>query len=516
MRLPRTSTSARSAADAFTTPSSPRRPDGHAVAHDRRARSARAPAARRGRIEPASHALDRLLDRGLRLQRAPRRRRPVVSRGVAGLAGDAVGEHRGALLQVVDDGVDLAARLAHAVVDAVVQALARNCSSRSSQRLLPRLRIAASAAFDRLPLARERRARPFERAAGPRRRARGGPAAARPSRSRAAAPTGMIGGCSPSRAAISSARLRPGRAVDQLVGRAEAVGIEPERRAHDARRRRRVGLQRVVVRRADHERAARAEVLDDRDAERAALRSDRCPRRSRRAAPAPGRCRLAIHRRDVRDVPRERAEARRNRLLVADVGEHRSEDRQRRSRVARGTCSPACAISASSPAVLSATVLPPVFGPVMSSAVVGGSIMMSTGTGADRQVVDVVGVPRHHAAHEQRVARGRSSSRPSGRWPRRRRRRSPARAAPSPGARRARWPPRSMRARSLGALAEAIGQREQDAVDLFGFLLLERDDLVVDFDRAERLEEQGGAARRAAVDDARDRAAVLGPCTRIT
>jgi hypothetical protein len=47
-----------------------------------------------------------------------------------------------------------------------------------------------------------------------------------------------------------------------------------------------------------------------------------------------------------------------------------------------GTCRPACAISESSPAVFSATVLPPVFGPVMSSVVTGGTSLMSTGTGA--------------------------------------------------------------------------------------------------------------------------------------
>ena len=47
-----------------------------------------------------------------------------------------------------------------------------------------------------------------------------------------------------------------------------------------------------------------------------------------------------------------------------------------------GTCRPACAISASRPAVLSATVLPPVLGPVMSSVVYGGTSLMSTGVGA--------------------------------------------------------------------------------------------------------------------------------------
>src|SRR5262249_60139035 len=50
----------------------------------------------------------------------------------------------------------------------------------------------------------------------------------------------------------------------------------------------------------------------------------------------------------------------------------------------------------------------------------------------------------------------------------------------------------------------------QNPPDLFGLLLLERDDVVVDFDGAERLEEQAGAARRGAVDDAGNAAAVLG------
>ena len=48
---------------------------------------------------------------------------------------------------------------------------------------------------------------------------------------------------------------------------------------------------------------------------------------------------------------------------------------------AAGIRSPACAISASSPAVLSATVLPPVFGPVISRTVAGGMILIVTGTG---------------------------------------------------------------------------------------------------------------------------------------
>ena len=44
-----------------------------------------------------------------------------------------------------------------------------------------------------------------------------------------------------------------------------------------------------------------------------------------------------------------------------------------------GTCKPAWAMAAKSPAVLSATVLPPVFGPAMISTRVGGVSITSTG-----------------------------------------------------------------------------------------------------------------------------------------
>ena len=59
--------------------------------------------------------------------------------------------------------------------------------------------------------------------------------------------------------------------------------------------------------------------------------------------------------------------------------------------------------------------------------------------------------------------------------------------------------------------AEIVGQRQQDAADFFGLLLFERDDVVVDLDRGQRLEKQARAARRCAVDDARDGGAMLGP-----
>ena len=65
-------------------------------------------------------------------------------------------------------------------------------------------------------------------------------------------------------------------------------------------------------------------------------------------------------------------------------------------------------------------------------------------------------------------------------------------------------------AQVVGPAAERIGQRQQDAANLLGLLLLERDDVVVDLDGAERLEKQAGAAGGGAVDDAGDRGAVLG------
>ncbi len=58
--------------------------------------------------------------------------------------------------------------------------------------------------------------------------------------------------------------------------------------------------------------------------------------------------------------------------------------------------------------------------------------------------------------------------------------------------------------------AEQVGQPEQHAPDFGGFLLFERHDLVIDFDRTERFDEQRRAARRHPMDNARDGVAMLG------
>ena len=259
-------------------------------------------------------------------------------------------------------------------------------------------------------------------------------------------------------------------------------------------------------------RAARAEVIDDRHRRARRLRSGSVPgadfveqhqRRQRQARSIDD---------DVGDVRRERAEAGRDRLLVADVGEDATGTPAAAIRPPPGSCRPACAISGSRPAVFSATVLPPVFGPVMTSTRVGGISMMSTGTSAPSG--SLATVVRSHARPTPGISSGwraaRSSRRPSVDERRLDAVDDRSRSAPSPAARRARSPTSTSRCRSSARRAERVGQRQQDAPDLLGLLLLERDDVVVDLDRAERLEKQARAARRAAVHDARNRGAVLG------
>ena len=84
---------------------------------------------------------------------------------------------------------------------------------------------------------------------------------------------------------------------------------------------------------------------------------------------------------------------------------------------ATGMSNPACARRGSSPAVFSATVLPPVFGPVITRTFTGGISRRSTGTGsraaAALDVGPVLGCDRRLVAlqapsdrrNEQRVAR---------------------------------------------------------------------------------------------------------------
>ena len=178
-------------------------------------------------------------------------------------------------------------------------------------------------------------------------------------------------------------------------------------------------------------------------------------------------------------------------------------------------------MSGSSPAVLSATVLPPVFGPVITSTRTGGMTRMSTGRPGSRRsasgspslgdpLVGHVAQMPPHGGNEQRMPRGAqlepAVARESPAGCRRRASEKRARACSTSSSVAA----STVRCKSAGAAPERVGQREQDAADFLGFLLLERDDVVVDLDRAERLEEQARAAAGAAVHDARNRRPVLG------
>ncbi len=189
---------------------------------------------------------------------------------------------------------------------------------------------------------------------------------------------------------------------------------------------------------------------------------------------------------------------------------------------ATGISSPACAISDSSPAVLSATVFPPVFGPVMTSTLTGRNQDDIDGTGDRARVRDpardrvrAIGsrllrdvppdrrdeqrVPRR-AQFEAAVGRDRGLDAVDGD------RELRARLQHVELGRRANRPLEIVAAGGGSASASA----EKDPTDLFGLLLLERDDVVVDFDGAERLEKEAGAAAGAAVDDPGNRGPVLG------
>ena len=249
------------------------------------------------------------------------------------------------------------------------------------------------------------------------------------------------------------------RPVVQPIGRRERLGVEAEPAGDHAVGRRRIRLQRVVVRRRNHRRAARAEVIDDRHRRARRLRPDRCRRRLRRAAPAPAASSAASIATMLAMWPENVL-----RLAAIDCSSPMSantdaEHRQLRCRPPPGISRPACAISASSPAVFSATVLPPVFGPVMTS----------TRDRRNQQDVDrhrrrsarshvparrsrrsLASGPRSLRTHQvtlqrrnqQRMSRGAQLEPAVGRDRRARCRRPASRSARAPAGRRARSPPR--------------------------------------------------------------------------
>ena len=315
---------------------------------------------------------------------------------------------------------------------------------------------------------------------------------------------------SPSRSAISRARLRPGAPERQPVGRLVGVGVVAEGGAGDTRRRLRVGLHQAVVRRRDHHRAPRCGSARRSRRRARRPRSGRCPRRPRRAA----RARAARGRASSRRWPR--GARRRSR------GSRRSTARRRcRRRSAgrpaagcpapAGTCRPHCAMSAKQPDRLERDRLAAgVRAADHEHRRVAARRAGVTGTGSlacarspSRSVTR--GMQQRMARVEEldpgrAPPRSRAGARPS---------RRPA--APWPGRRRARPSRTTAWAMSSARSPHPRRQLLEDAHDLGALLVREGDDVVVQLDRRQRLDEEARARAGAAVDDARQLAASARP-----
>jgi hypothetical protein len=429
-------------------------------------------------------------------------------------AGGLRDELRRAALHVLHDPVDLAPGVAEAILEPGVEpalelllALPQGVVSRPEPRLL---------AGDLLPLPREQAPLVLERLQLARHR---GEVLGELRLPTAPVLAGGVddGGRQAQLRGDLEREARAGRPVDQPVGRLERAGREAERRARDAGRRRGVRLQRVVVRRRHHVRAARPEVVDHRHAERAAL--DRVGARPDLVEQhETGEREVPVHRRDVGHVRREGAEVRRDRLLVADVGEHRPEHRQG-GPFGRRDVQPRLRHQGEEPGRLERHGLAAGVRPGDDED--GGGrrkdhVHRHRRLGPDRAGLALVllvafhlAQPRVHGRDEQGMAGGPQVQRAVGAERR-------AHAADQPREARAGLHDIELRGGPEHPLqierpgAERVGEREEDPPDFLGLLLGQGHDVVVDLDGAERLEEEARPARGAAVDDARDRAAVLG------
>ena len=284
--------------------------------------------------------------------------------------------------------------------------------------------------------------------------------------------------------------------VREPVGGRVRLRIESETGTGDAVRRRRVRLQQVVVRRRRHERAAAAKALDDGGAQRSTLRRvgsrpDLIQQNERRQRQS------LLHLDDVGDVARERGQAVRDGLVVADVGEHRLEDAQPRAG-ARRDVEPGLGHQDQQSRGLQGHGL---------AAGVGTRYDEGPGRGGDldvdrhraidsrflRRAIYVLAGPGPDRGNEQRVPSGRQLDAGVG---------CERRFDAVDEAREARASLDDVELGSGGhgaaqieaALAQSVRQAQQDAPDLVGLVLLEGDDVVVDLDRAQRLEKETGPA----------------------
>ena len=482
------------------------------VAVDRRDRAAHAerPAPRPGRrprAAPSSAAARERAERPLGARAAsaaaPRRRsrsrlRDGRLRGAARARARA-GARRGSRSR---SAVELGARLGE-----VALGLLRARASRSARPTRAPLDLAPRARASRARRARERRPRSLRSAAA---------------RSAAAALLGrlglgeQLGRPQPLRRRCGRARRRRRRAVEpeplgdlQRVRRARPaerdpverlvrLGIEAGRGVRDAVGRARPLLQLGVVRRHDRQPRLRGEPREQRLRERRALDRVGARRRARRAARASARSRARGSRRGCAGAPEKV-----DRLISIDCSSPMSASTSSKTGSAAsraGGRSPDWCSSAARPSVFSATVLPPVFGPL----------------------IDERAQRRRGRGRSARPSRGRAADAapPSRRTssPTRDRRAAPAAARARRTRARGRSPPSPRRAlASASARAPTQrGQLAQDPLDLLALGARGLGEAVVQLDDRERLDEQRLPRARGVVDDARHAAARRRPCTAST
>ncbi len=297
----------------------------------------------------------------------------------------------------------------------------------------------------------------------------------------------------------------PRRPILNVVGGLVRVRRKAESRRRDARRGCRVRLERFVVRCGDDHRAARAEVLDDGHAQRAAFErigaGAKLIQQHQR-----GQRERAIHRPDIGDVPRKRAEIGGNRLFVADIREHRAENRE--LGLDRGHPQPRLSHQRGEPGGFQRHRFAARIRPRNQQHRRRRNHEQIDRNGVSTRDAAPRVQTRDDAGNEQRMPRG-SQLQPAVCRNRRRDARDEMRES--------RFCLNDVQLRRgihrLTQLhrfrAKRVGQDLENPVDLFALQLFQCHEVVVDLDGAERLQIQAGAAARAAVDDSRDRRAML-------
>ena len=307
---------------------------------------------------------------------------------------------------------------------------------------------------------------------------------------------------------MARALLRPGTPIDDAVGRRQGGGVELDRGVDDAGRGVREQLELAVMRRCDRERALVEQVLQQGTGERGAFCGVACRRRAHREGRG-ARAGALQQGDDVAQVAAERRERLLDALLVADVGQHLFEDGQMAAGSRREPAGRTAPSGRAGRPSSSATVLPPVFGPVISRTRSSPPMRRVIGTGAPSSGWRASTRLSTEGAADQPALQGRLRHQAkAGPW---------CRAASAPprdgrqrGRGRARRDTRRWRRCLRRRVTDDAAETAQDALDLALLFDLQLTPGVRKVDDGERLDEQRGAAGGDVVDDAADLAAEVG------